>query len=789
MVPEVLLKSLPSKQLESRIEEIAGQSSWKNRSKRKRPGYATIHFRQGEVVDTDEIARELVQADEDEVDGEMADCHSEEIREMATTLSTKKEISYKVKQQKAEKSKAQEKPDWFTRAYYKLSMDWRHFKHHVASMRYIFSLWQGHLNVIEGHFGSGVASYFQFIRGLFLLNVPVFLLTFAFVIVPQTLFRWFQQEPPGYHQNVSFTGAELLTGKGWFEQTELYYGYYTSDVINVAGAPYDMKFAYFCTCAGYYLLVLIILTRILSNSYKNSYVQMSDVFTISFASKVFCAWDFAILSQPTADLKRHKICTEIKELLSYVHKEETKKTPKQWAVVIATRVVINLVIIGIITGSCYLMYFLTMSEVLKNDLSVLSDLAMPICISALNFIVPFIFTLLIDFEDYESPRTKVYITMARTNFLNIVTLGVLVYSWFATGQSGQNECWETFMGAQIYSLVIVDFLFILIVTFLSEFLYRICKVNIGRWYMKGREVNQFQSSLQDVVGSKTDIERFKKPEFDVGRNTLNIVYSQILVWLGAYYSPLLSFIMILKLVFIFYMKRVSVMQNCSPPAKAWRAGQAATFIYGIVFLSFLLCISGFIYSIIGMKPSVTCGPYQNYTRTYEVFDVVVSQISSYEGLKFFVDFLTSAVFLAFVAIVLLVTAYYCRIVAKGHYEIAELLRQQINLEARDKVYLINLIKRETQKPERTSGNTPRPGNTGNGGRTDSIGISPQHVSTPSGITPIGFQVADSPPPQQQMTTPYVETPNPMYDPSSWNAGLLLEMPLPKMFRDYPTSTP
>lgn len=79
-------------------------------------------------------------------------------------------------------------------------------------MKYILSLWQGHLNVIEGHFGSGVASYFRFIRGLFLLNIPVFLLTFAFVIVPQTLFRWFQQEPPGYHQNVTFTGVELLTG-------------------------------------------------------------------------------------------------------------------------------------------------------------------------------------------------------------------------------------------------------------------------------------------------------------------------------------------------------------------------------------------------------------------------------------------------------------------------------------------------------------------------------------------------------------------------------------------------
>ena len=80
--------------IETRIEKIASKSSWKNRTKRKRPGYATIHFRLGEVVDTDEIARELVQADEeDEADGgAMENGHSGTIREMATTLSTKKEI-------------------------------------------------------------------------------------------------------------------------------------------------------------------------------------------------------------------------------------------------------------------------------------------------------------------------------------------------------------------------------------------------------------------------------------------------------------------------------------------------------------------------------------------------------------------------------------------------------------------------------------------------------------------------------------------------------------------------
>ena len=65
---------------------------------------------------------------------------------------------------------------------------------------------------IEGQFGSGVTSYFLFLKWLFYLNIPVFLFSFSLVVVPQILYRWLEQEPPGYIHNTSFTGIELLTG-------------------------------------------------------------------------------------------------------------------------------------------------------------------------------------------------------------------------------------------------------------------------------------------------------------------------------------------------------------------------------------------------------------------------------------------------------------------------------------------------------------------------------------------------------------------------------------------------
>ena len=88
---------------------------------------------------------------------------------------------------------------------------WIRFKESVAELRYAFELWQSHFKVIEGHFGTSVTSYFRFIKWLLFLNIPTFFLTFAFVVLPQLLYRYVE---PGekYTNNTEFSGVDLLTG-------------------------------------------------------------------------------------------------------------------------------------------------------------------------------------------------------------------------------------------------------------------------------------------------------------------------------------------------------------------------------------------------------------------------------------------------------------------------------------------------------------------------------------------------------------------------------------------------
>ena len=46
------------------------------------------------------------------------------------------------------------------------------------------------------------------------------------------------------------------------------------------------------------------------------------------------------------------------------------------------------------------------------------------------------------------------------------------------------------------------------------------------------------------------------PEFDIGRNTVYLIYAQTVTWIGFYFSPLLPVILIVILVITFYLKMV-----------------------------------------------------------------------------------------------------------------------------------------------------------------------------------------------------------------------------------------
>ncbi|CAN8007697.1 unnamed protein product [Ixodes pacificus] len=168
------------------------------------------------------------------------------------------------------------------------------------------SMWSSSLKTIEGHFGTGVASYFLFLRWLLLLNMLMFLMPALLVIVPHWVFPTMprselaaansstpgaaplpspmahsavalttsfpfstvtalpsESEPSGknrtlqlvqecyesYHQRVSGQTKQgisqlqdFLQGTGWMELTALFAGRYLNSVDHVPGTTLSYNF-------------------------------------------------------------------------------------------------------------------------------------------------------------------------------------------------------------------------------------------------------------------------------------------------------------------------------------------------------------------------------------------------------------------------------------------------------------------------------------------------------------------------------------------------------------------
>lgn len=107
---------------------------------------------------------------------------------------------------------------------------WKSFVRNVWDKRDSLIIWNESIKNIEGEFGSGVGSYFRFLRVLLSINVFSFLMrcakhyhlnqkhhptrnhpfcSFGLIFLPQILFRFENQIP--YAKNITF--ADFVTGE------------------------------------------------------------------------------------------------------------------------------------------------------------------------------------------------------------------------------------------------------------------------------------------------------------------------------------------------------------------------------------------------------------------------------------------------------------------------------------------------------------------------------------------------------------------------------------------------
>ncbi|GAB0196651.1 transmembrane channel-like protein 7 [Grus japonensis] len=304
-----------------------------------------------------------------------------------------------------------------------------------------------------GKFGTGVQSYFSFLRFLVLLNFVIFILMFSFVTLPTVISTYgiFNSSfvkispkniepyctvynPSGNKGLVYFYTylKDLLSGTGFLEVTSLFYGYYTVDAAWVTVLRYNLPLAYLLATFAYLALSLLWVIKRSVGGFKQNLVHSEDQFQ-SYCNKIFAGWDFCITDPNAARLKHRSLLYELQDISN-----------------------------------------------MNFQANLLVQYLPSIVITLANFIAPQIFWFLIRFEDY-SPAYEIRLTLMRCVFVRLANIGVLLFSLWSSISCTTDECkacgynyklhpcWESDVGQEMYKLMIFDFIIIIAVTLFLDF--------------------------------------------------------------------------------------------------------------------------------------------------------------------------------------------------------------------------------------------------------------------------------------------------------------------------------
>ncbi|XP_041522634.1 transmembrane channel-like protein 5 isoform X2 [Microtus oregoni] len=586
------------------------------------------------------------------------------IRNQPRTMEEKRELRKIVDKEKSKQRHGALEINCCTQCLSSLSLAYRRTRSNLSELLDYVSLWQKTFKVIGGKFGTSVLSYFSFLRWLLKFNIFSFVMNFSFLIIPQfTVAK---------RNTRRFTGLEFFTGAGYFTDTVMYYGFYTNSTIQhgTGGPFYNMQLAYIFTIGACLVICFFSLLFSMAKYFRNNFIN-PHIYSRGIAKLVFC-WDFTVTHEKAVKLKQKNLSTEIRENLSEIRQENDRLTFNQQLTRFSTHIAAWLVSTGVAAACCVAVYYLAEynSEFLKTHRNPGAVLLLPFVVSCINLVVPRFYSMFRLVERFEVPRQEVYVLLIRNILLKISIVGILCYYWLNIVALSDEECWETFIGQDIYRLLLMDFVFSLADSLLGEFLRR-------------------------LIGTKF-ITSLSLQEFDIARNVLELIYAQTLAWLGIFFCPLLPFIQMITLIIMFYVKNVSLMMNFQPPSKAWRASQMITFfIFLLFFPSFTGVLCTLAITIWRLKPSADCGPFRSLPSfiqsVYSWIDTL-RQKSGYQWVVWIYQNLIGSVHFFFILtlIVLIITYLYWQI-TEGRKIMIRLLHEQIINEGKDKMFLIEKL--------------------------------------------------------------------------------------------------
>ncbi|CAD5114268.1 DgyrCDS3410 [Dimorphilus gyrociliatus] len=456
-------------------------------------------------------------------------------------------------------------------------------------------LWGDTLRTIEGRFGTSVSSYFEFLIWLFQLNFVIFILVFSIILLPHIFYKPKSFETSvinstrinniyvnesikcskryGTYLSDTFRNATafqkilgLFIGTLWLENTEMFYGrYYNKMVIETNNLYYNMPVAYVLTVVFCLLISLFFVVRQTAHGVKEKMLQSGDNYYTASAM-IFTSWDYSLIHTKNALLKKDLIKNQITGYISDRRRKvrfEKMKSSEKFKLNFKRSVFLRLASVGVLAVS------LAQQVKCENE----GDITCGICKKLKN-----------------------------------------------------SQCWETYVGQQLYKLIITHF-FVGIFEFILSFIRRV--IVMHHWKCA-------RSSDQDENGSSSNngqcflTRSIGLEEFRVPVRVLDLIYLQTLCWIGLFFSPLIAAATVLELILFYFLLKISLMRNCEPSKTTYRTSSTKGFFMGVLLISFFGCVAVIAFALGRIKPSQTCGPFRIYSSNdFHFWTVIPNMISTW----------------------------------------------------------------------------------------------------------------------------------------------------------------
>ncbi|XP_053309561.1 transmembrane channel-like protein 8 isoform X2 [Spea bombifrons] len=561
-------------------------------------------------------------------------------------------------------------------------------------------LWERTLIEISGRFGSGICSYFSFLRSLILLNFASLIFNCGFLVIPTLSFTETgvnhstsdgpcENSLSTHKTSPEGTLFDIFTGEGVLKNSLLFYGHYTNRTAD--GSLFNIRLVYVLLPLIYLLACGVCLLRWTVQGITKRRVRTRD-YTTRISAKVFSGWDFCAREEEMSTLKQQSLSNDIKSHLAeelWILDMEGQTLCTRVRVIVA-RVLINFMILALLGGAFYSIHLATgisqdyQEKEVAPALGLIIQYLVPIVITLVLLILPPIFMLLVKFEGH-SPSAEITLTLIRCVFLRLGTLAIFFFSLAqnilclgssessceACGYNTNFQCWETSVGQEFYKLSVFHFLNVLVDFLLLQMPRRILVTRL-KWRV---------------------VLWLGKEKFQLPQNVLDTVYGQTLMWGGLFYAPLLPLLNIVFLFITFYIKKFSLYRLCDPSHKFFRESTSRILFYFVLFLGLLTTFLPLIYMVTSVRPSRSCGLFTDHSTAWEVVHNSTMSILPPMAITT-LSHLSSDLLPKSLLIILSITltSYVSRV--RQHEEIIEDLKVHLAHQIQDKEFLVRKLREE-----------------------------------------------------------------------------------------------